>query len=148
MNAYEKYGVCPYDCPDSCGFIATTDGTSILSVKGDPNHPITRGFLCRKMHHYEEDIHSPHRITTPLKRVGAKGKKDSFVPISWDEAIREIGTKWRDIIKTHGADSILPYSYAGTMTLTAQLWTCILPSTGSRKFRTNDLLQCKRCRFY
>ena len=112
---YKKHGVCPYDCPDSCGFIAETDGTNIFSVKGDPDHPITQGFLCRKMNHYEQDIHSPHRLLTPLKRVGKKGCKDSFVPVSWDEAISEIGARWREIIGAHGADSILPYSYAGTM---------------------------------
>lgn len=115
MNIYEKRGICPYDCPDSCGFIAATDGSSILSVKGDPDHPITQGFLCRKMNHYEQDIHSPHRILTPLKRVGAKGDPDAFAPISWEEAIRVIGTNWREIIQNHGSDSILPYSYAGTM---------------------------------
>ena len=107
MKLYEKKGVCPYDCPDSCGFIATTDGKTITSVKGDPDHPITQGFLCRKMNHYEQDIHSPHRLTTPMKRIGAKGFKDSFIPISWDEAISAIGTKWREIIHEQGADSIL-----------------------------------------
>lgn len=115
MKIYEKRGVCPYDCPDACGFIAATDGTSILSVKGDPRHPITQGFLCRKMNHYEQDIHSPHRLLTPLKRVGAKGNRNSFVPVSWEEAISTIGAKWHEIIAKHGADSILPYSYAGTM---------------------------------
>ena len=116
MNTvYEMRGVCPYDCPDCCGFVATTYGTSILSVKGDPEHPITQGFLCRKMHHYEQDIHSPLRIITPLKRIGAKGKKESFVPVSWKEAISTIATKWHEIIENYGSDSILPYSYAGTM---------------------------------
>lgn len=115
MKTYKRRGVCPYDCPDSCGFVAVTDGTSILSVKGDPEHPITQGFLCRKMNHYEQDIHNPQRLLTPLKRVGAKGDRNSFVPVSWEEAISTIGTKWREIIERHSADSILPYSYAGTM---------------------------------
>ena len=115
MKTYEKRSVCPYDCPDACGFVAITDGTSILSVKGDSLHPITQGFLCRKMTHYEQDIHSPHRLLTPLKRIGEKGNKNSFVPISWEEAITSIGTKWHEIMEQHGADSILPYSYAGTM---------------------------------
>lgn len=115
MKIYEKHGVCPYDCPDACGFVAMTDGTSILSVRGDSLHPITQGFLCRKMNHYEQDIHSPHRLLTPLKRIGKKGNKNSFVPVSWEEAIAIIGAKWREITRNHGADSILPYSYAGTM---------------------------------
>ena len=115
MSIYERRTVCPYDCPDSCGMIVTTDGKQIFSVRGDEKHPVTKGFLCRKMQHYEQDIHSPHRILTPLKRIGEKGRKESFVPVSWEEAISGIGVKWRQIISENGADSILPYSYAGTM---------------------------------
>ena len=115
MNIYEKRTVCPYDCPDCCGMIAVTDGKKILSVKGDPAHPVTQGILCRKMQHYEEDIHSPHRILSPLKRVGEKGKRESFIPISWNAAISEIGNKWKRILETYGPEAILPYSYAGNM---------------------------------
>ena len=117
MSIYEKRTVCPYDCPDCCGMIAETDGQKIISVRGDDKHPVTQGILCRKMQHYEQDIHSPHRILTPLKRVGEKGKKESFIPISWEKAVSEIGEKWKNMIKTNGAESILPYSYAGNMGL-------------------------------
>lgn len=115
MNMYEKRTVCPYDCPDCCGMIVKTDGEKIISVRGDDEHPVTKGILCRKMQHYERDIHSPHRILTPLKRIGKKGTKEAFSPISWDEAISEIGSKWRNIIASYGSEAILPYSYAGNM---------------------------------
>lgn len=115
MNTYEKRTVCPYDCPDTCGIIATTDGEKILSVRGDDRHPVTKGILCRKMQHYEQDIHSPHRILTPLKRIGEKGKEESFIPVSWEEAVSEICSKWKNLIQKYGSDCILPYSYAGTM---------------------------------
>ncbi len=115
MKLYEKRTVCPYDCPDTCGILATTDGKRILSVRGDDSHPVTRGILCRKMQHYEQDIHSPHRILTPLKRIGEKGKKESFVPISWDEAVSEICAGWKKLIAKYGPDCILPYSYAGNL---------------------------------
>lgn len=114
-STYEKRTVCPFDCPDSCGMIAKTDGSRIISVKGDKQHPVTKGFLCRKMHHFELDIHSPQRISTPLKRVGDKGKSESFVPISWEEAIEKISAKWKDLINIYGSECILPYSYAGNM---------------------------------
>lgn len=115
MNIDEKRTVCPYDCPDTCGMIVTTDGKKILSVRGDDRHPVTKGILCRKMQHYEQDIHSPHRILTPLKRVGKKGKKESFIPVSWEEAVLEICSRWKNLITEYGSDCILPYSYAGTM---------------------------------
>ncbi len=106
---------CPYDCPDTCGLLVETDGSRIYKVKGDPNHPVTRGFLCRKMQHYEEDVHSPDRITRPYKRIGKKGEQSSFVPIEWEEALDIIEEKWKSIIADRGADAIMPYSYAGNM---------------------------------
>ena len=108
-----KRSACPYDCPDGCGLLVETDGKCVYRVKGDPEHPVTRGFVCRKMQHYERTVHSPRRIPTPLRRVGEKGKGE-FVPISWEEAVDEITTRWKALIAAYGAESILPYSYAGT----------------------------------
>ncbi len=108
--------VCPYDCPDACGLLVTVDQGEAVAVCGDPEHPITRGFLCPKMAHYERTVHSPRRLTTPLRRTGAKGS-GQFEPISWDAALDIISARWRDIIATWGAEAILPYSYAGTMGL-------------------------------
>ena len=108
-----KKSACPYDCPDGCGLLLKTDGTTIYEVKADPDHPVTKGFICRKMQQYEKTIHNPDRILTPLKRTGKKGSKE-FAPISWEEAIEIITTKWKEIIEKHGSEAILPYSYAGT----------------------------------
>lgn len=109
-----KRSVCPYDCPDTCGLLVEVEEGKAIKVKGDPEHPFTRGFLCPKMHHYEKTVHSPLRLRTPLLRTGAKGK-GQFRPISWPEALSFICTRWREIIKKYGAEAILPYSYAGTM---------------------------------
>ena len=109
-----KKTACPYDCPDCCGLLVTVADGRAVKVAGDPAHPFTRGTLCPKMAHYERTVHSPKRLVTPLKRVGAKGQ-GKFVPISWEEAIDEIAANWQTIIKTYGAEAIMPYSYAGTM---------------------------------
>ncbi|HWR06223.1 molybdopterin-dependent oxidoreductase [Sporomusa sp.] len=108
--------VCPYDCPDACGLLVSVEESRVVKVQGDPEHPFTRGTLCPKMNQYERTVHSPQRITTPLRRSGAKGT-GTFEPVSWEEAIAGITTKWQDIIAQHGAEAILPYSYAGTMGL-------------------------------
>ncbi len=111
-----KHSVCPYDCPDTCGLLVTVENGRAVKVAGDPGHPFTRGILCPKMVHYERTVHSPHRLTTPLLRTGPKGAGE-FRPISWPEAIDRIAGRWREIIAAHGAEAILPYSYAGTMGL-------------------------------
>jgi len=108
--------VCPYDCPDACGLLVSVENGRAVSVCGDPDHPVTRGLLCPKMGHYEHTVHSPRRLTTPLRRVGKKGAGE-FEPISWGRAIELICSRWHDIIAGHGAEAILPYSYAGTMGL-------------------------------
>ncbi|QDR78980.1 molybdopterin-dependent oxidoreductase [Sporomusa termitida] len=108
--------VCPYDCPDACGLLVLVKAGKVVKVQGDPDHTFTRGTLCPKMAHYERTVHSPQRLTTPLRRRGAKGS-GSFAPVSWDEAIASITTKWQAIIEQHGPEAILPYSYAGTMGL-------------------------------
>lgn len=114
MPSEIKRSVCPYDCPDACGLlIEVKDGRSI-GVKGDPEHPHTKGFLCNKMNRYQDTVHSARRLTTPLLRTGPKGT-GQFQPISWDKAITQICHRWRNIIEQQGAEAILPYSYAGTM---------------------------------
>lgn len=108
--------VCPFDCPDACGLLVTVQDGRATAVAGDPDHPVTRGLLCPKMQHYERTVHSPRRLTTPLRRSGPKGS-GQFEPISWDEAVAQICSRWQEIIADHGAEAILPYSYAGTMGL-------------------------------
>ncbi len=111
-----KRSVCPYDCPDACGLLVEVVDGRAVKVRGDPDHPFTRGTLCPKMNRYQETVHSPLRLTHPLLRTGKKGT-GQFQPISWEEAIERISTRWHEIIKRSGAEAILPYSYAGTMGL-------------------------------
>lgn len=114
MKEYKS--VCPYDCPDACGLIVTVDNNRIVKVRGNREHAFTRGALCPKMTHYEKIIHSPKRLTTPLKRVGKKGIGPSeYMPISWDEALDAIANNFKEVINQYGSESILRYSYAGTM---------------------------------
>jgi len=108
--------VCPFDCPDACGLLVSVENGVATAVSGDPGHPVTRGLLCAKMNHYEKTVHSPRRLTTPLRRVGTKGAGE-FEPISWEEALATICSRWQDVIVSHGAEAVLPYSYAGTMGL-------------------------------
>src|SRR5258705_12932368 len=105
---------CPHDCPDTCSMLATVEEGRLLRVSGNPENPFTRGNLCCKVAHYEERVYSPDRVLYPMRRVGAKGE-GRFERIGWDEALREIAGRWKEIIRESGPEAILPYSYAGTM---------------------------------
>ena len=107
--------VCPHDCPDTCGIVVQVQDGRAISLKGDPDHPFTRGFLCQKVSHYLDRVYHPQRVLYPMKRVGKKGKGE-FTRISWDEAIGTIAGKFKEIAASSlGPQAILPYSYAGTM---------------------------------
>ena len=87
-------------------------------LRGNPAHPVTRGFLCGKVARYLEREYASDRLLYPLRRVGAKGE-GRFVRVTWDEALDEIAARLKGIAAEFGSEAILPYSYAGTMGLLA-----------------------------
>ena len=156
------HAACPHDCPDACGVLITIEDGRATRIQGDPEHPVTRGFLCAKVAKYLDRVYSPERVLYPMRRVGAKGAAAnagegarathgrSFAPhgrpgaavptqavptqavptqavpmqavpppiwerISWDEALDEITHRLRRIVAEYGCESILPYSYGGTL---------------------------------
>jgi anaerobic selenocysteine-containing dehydrogenase len=109
-------GVCPHDCPDTCGVITEVEAGRAVKFYGDPDNPITKGWLCAKVRPYLDHVYHPDRILYPLRRTGPKGS-GQWQRIGWQEAIAEIATRWKEIIRRYGAEAILPYSYSGTLGL-------------------------------
>ena len=108
--------VCPHDCPDTCAMLVELDASGrAVRVKGDPENPYTHGGLCVKVAHYEKRTYHKDRLLYPMKRAGRKGK-GKFERISWDEALETITARLKAITEQN-PQSILPYSYAGTMGL-------------------------------
>ena len=66
-------GACPHDCPDTCSILTTVEDGKAIAVRGNPDHPFTRGRLCVKVNNYEERVYSDKRVLHPLKRVGPEG---------------------------------------------------------------------------
>ncbi len=110
------FGACPHDCPDTCAMIYEVEDKKLVSVKGNKDHPMTRGTLCVKVKDYEKRHYHPDRLLYPHKRIGKKGEK-KFERISWEEAIDTIYSKWVKIIDEHGPQAILPFSYLGNQGL-------------------------------
>jgi anaerobic selenocysteine-containing dehydrogenase len=136
------HAACPHDCPDACGVLITVEDGHAIKIQGDPEHPVTRGFLCAKVAKYLDRVYSPERVLYPMRRVRPKGPaayagggaratlERSFAPlgrpgaavptqaferISWDEALDEIAHRLRRIVAEYGCESILPYSYGGSL---------------------------------
>src|SRR5580700_5509782 len=109
-----RHSVCALDCPDACALLVHVEDGRATKLRGDPDHPVTRGFLCGKVARYLDREYSPERLLYPQKRVGAKGD-GRFQRISWDEALDTIAKRLSRVSDEYGSEAILPYSYAGTM---------------------------------
>lgn len=109
-----RHSVCALDCPDTCSVLVNVENGTATKLRGNPDHPVTRGFLCGKVAQYLEREYSPQRLLYPQKRIGKKGE-GRFVRIDWEEALETIACRLAAIADEFGPESILPYSYAGTM---------------------------------
>lgn len=106
------HGGCPHDCPDTCSMVYEVQDGKLIGVRGNAEHPMTRGGLCVKLKDYEKRHAHPDRLLYPMKRTGPKGSKQ-FERISWDEALDTIVSRWQALIAEHGPQSIMPNSYLG-----------------------------------
>ena len=114
MSVVRQRSVCPHDCPSVCALdVEVVEGARIGRVHG-ADHPYTAGVVCAKVARYAERAHSPDRLTQPLLRSGPKGS-GQFRPISWDEALDRAAEAFLAAERDHGAESVWPYHYAGTM---------------------------------
>ena len=105
-------GACPHDCPDTCAMHVTVEDGRAVKVAGDPEHPITVGFLCGKVSNYLDRVYSEERILHPLVREDGELRR-----ASWDEALDRVAEGLGRARDDFGGESILPYSYMGTQGL-------------------------------
>src|SRR5271170_1405991 len=95
-----RRSVCALDCPDTCSLLINVENGVGSRLRGDPAHPVTRGFLCGKVARYLEREYSPERLLHPLRRIGAKGE-GRFERITWDAALDEIAEKLKSVASEH-----------------------------------------------
>ena len=105
--------VCPLDCPDCCSLSAVVRDDKVIAVRGSKANPYTNRAICSKvMRSYPEFVHGEQRLTTPLKRIGARGE-GRFEAISWSTAIDLVHQGFTQAIEKHGPQTVLPFNYAG-----------------------------------
>jgi len=109
--------ICNRDCPDTCGIVATVEKTAagerVVKLAGDPEHPVTDGFLCWRTNHFLQLQYGPERITEPLLR----GTDGELRPVSWDEALDFAARRLLQIRAESGPASILHYRSGGSLGL-------------------------------
>lgn len=103
---------CTRDCPGSCSIIATVEDGKVTKLRGNPEHDITAGFLCKNTIQYLENyFYSDKRILHPLLKVEGEWER-----ISWEEALDIAAFKISKVIDEYGSSSILYYQGFGART--------------------------------
>lgn len=96
-------------CYANCGVLVQTEGRRITRVKGDKNHPASRGYTCNKALQLDYYQNGKDRLNAPLRRR----QDGSYEKIDWDTAILEIAAKMSAIRDAHGGDKIFRYGGGG-----------------------------------
>ena len=115
-SATVHYRTCPL-CEATCGIAVEVAGDRVLAVRGDPEDPFSKGYICPKAVALRDVHHDPDRLRQPLRRKG-----EGWEPIGWEEAVAEVSERIAAIQRAHGNDSVALYygnptthSYAATL---------------------------------
>jgi anaerobic selenocysteine-containing dehydrogenase len=97
------YRTCPF-CEATCGLEVESEGSEVVSVKGDKEDVFSRGFICPKAHGLKQLHEDPDRVTVPLIR-----RDDELVEATWDEAFEEIDRRLSPLLAEQGRNSVAVY---------------------------------------
>jgi anaerobic selenocysteine-containing dehydrogenase len=86
-------------CEATCGLQVDVDvdANRIVDIKPDPEHVVSKGYVCVKGTRYASTQHSPDRLLNPIKRIGSE-----WHDITWEQAIREIAAKSKELVALRG----------------------------------------------
>ena len=125
---------CARDCPDACGVIATVEDGTVTHIGGDPQHPVTRGYLCERTSRYLERQYHRERLSTPLVRVGGE-----LQPSDWQTALHLIAEKLRRIKQESGAQAVLHYRSGGSLGILKTLNDYFFECFGGATVKIGDI---------
>ncbi|OBG36703.1 molybdopterin-dependent oxidoreductase [Mycolicibacter heraklionensis] len=91
-------------CEAHCGIRITVTDAKVSRIQGNPDDVFSHGYICPKATAMGGLHDDPDRLRTPMRRVG-----DAFEPVSWPEALTDIGTRLRRIRKVHGKQAVGMY---------------------------------------
>ncbi|MFT7598213.1 MAG: anaerobic selenocysteine-containing dehydrogenase [Acidimicrobiales bacterium] len=107
-------GACPLDCPDGCSWRVTVEGGKAVRLRGNSDHPFTRGGLCKKVNPWLTYAADPSRLLSPMRRRGPKGS-GTFESVSWDDALAEMAERLGAVAEQYGGSAIWPFVGTGNV---------------------------------
>lgn len=125
---------CNRDCPDACSIVATVEDGRVTRLQGDPDHPITKGFLCYRTSHLLESAYHRERLTTPLYR-----RNGELHPIGWDQALDIAAERLTSIRSESGPAAIFHYRSGGSLGLLKSLSDFFFEQFGPVTVKRGDI---------
>ena len=135
-NIIKKKTACPRDCPDACGLIATIEGGRVVRLQGDPDHPVTQGFICHRTSRFPDHQNSARRLTKPLLR---RGKDSDFEEVCWETALDLLAEKMKTFRDESGAESILQYRCGGSLGIMKHVGDYFFQKFGPVSVKSGDV---------
>ena len=126
--------ICNRDCPDACSIVATVEDGKVTKIRGDKEHPVTRGFLCYRTSLFLSTQYSAERIKTPLLRHNGK-----FHAISWDEALDMAVDRLTRIRNESGPAAIFHYRSGGSLGILKHLCDYFFEQFGPVTIKRGDI---------
>src|SRR5580765_7433242 len=134
MTSEVRRTTCNRDCPDACGILATVEGGVVTSLRGDPAHPVTRGYLCFRTSRFPDLMRSPERITQPLVRRGGR-----LQPASWDEVLGLVAARLLAVRAESGPAAIFHYRSGGSLGILKHLADLFFDQFGPCTGKVGDI---------
>ena len=126
-------------CECNCGIVVQREGRTLARIRGDKEHPASRGYTCNKALRLDHYQNNHARLTSPMRRR----PDGTFEEVDWDTAISEIAAGFRAIADTHGGDKIFYYGGGGQGNHLGGAYSgAFLKALGSH-YRSNALAQEK-----
>jgi len=125
---------CSRDCPDACRILVDVDDGRAVRLRGDPDDPITRGFLCERTNRFLDRQYAPDRFTRPMLR-----RHGHLEPIEWDRALDLAAEKLLEARRDHGASSILHYRSGGSLGILKHLTDLLFERFGPVTIKRGDI---------
>lgn len=99
-----KRSICNH-CAVCCGVLVEVENGKPISIRGDQDHPSTKGFICQRGQAAIDYFSHPGRVNRPKKRIGNRGE-DRWIELGWDEALDDIAERLRLIVDRDGPESV------------------------------------------
>ena len=128
--------VCNRDCPDACGIVATVEDGRVVKIGGDPDHPITQGFLCYRTNHFLATQYAPDRLLAPLYRERLDAP---FSEIGWDRALDLAARRLVDIRRDSGPEAIFHYRSGGSLGILKHISDYFFDVFGPTRTKRGDI---------